>query len=191
MENDTPEEKPEKQPKEHPDRPLECSECKKPITVYYTECVGNTFIRTGMCEECPQLQKRLRGTVPEEKFFIGAEGSAGLACGECGTTLENVRVSRILGCSHCYHVFGDYLMEQLLAANKISPTITKKKKTVPLHVGRSPGEAQEISPTLRLIALNEALEETLKREDYEQAAWLRDQIKALTEESKKENGKKK
>ena len=41
----------------------------------------------------------------------------------------------------------------------------------------------EISPTLRLIALNEALDETLIREDYEQAALLRDQIRALKEKS--------
>jgi protein arginine kinase activator len=31
--------------------------------------------------------------------------------------------------------------------------------------------------------LNEALNETLKKEDYEQAAWLRDQIKAITEKT--------
>ncbi len=48
-------------------------------------------------------------------------------------------------------------------------------------MGRAPGEKIEISPSLKLIALNEALSETLSREDYEQAAWLRDQIKKLTE----------
>jgi protein arginine kinase activator len=36
--------------------------------------------------------------------------------------------------------------------------------------------------------LNEALNETLTREDYEQAAWLRDQIKELME--KADEGKK-
>ena len=34
---------------------------------------------------------------------------------------------------------------------------------------------------MQLVALHQALHETLSREDYEQAAWLRDQIKALTE----------
>jgi protein arginine kinase activator len=43
-----------------------------------------------------------------------------------------------------------------------------------------------INPSSRLLALNEALKETLSREDYEQAAWLRDQIKALTESEAKD-----
>jgi len=33
-----------------------------------------------------------------------------------------------------------------------------------------------------MASLNEALNEALKRENYEQAAWLRDQIKNLKEE---------
>ncbi|MBB64423.1 MAG: hypothetical protein CMO81_05110 [Waddliaceae bacterium] len=55
----------------------------------------------------------------------------------------------------------------------------KVGKSTPVHVGRAPGQSAEMSPTLRLVALNEALKETLSREDYEQAAWLRDQIKEL------------
>jgi len=180
--------KPEDQEVQHPDRPLECSECRKPISVHYTEIVGDSCTYTGMCSECPQLQRRLKGASPEEEMSLTGTGmAAGLVCGECGTTLDNFRVSRSVGCSHCYEVFGDLIVEELLQSNKISPGITKRRKTVPLHVGRSPGETQEISPSLRLIALNEALEETLKREDYEQAAWLRDQIKALTEETEDNN----
>ena len=48
-------------------------------------------------------------------------------------------------------------------------------------MGRTPGQAVAINPSLKLLALHQALNETLSREDYEQAAWLRDQIKALTE----------
>jgi protein arginine kinase activator len=40
-----------------------------------------------------------------------------------------------------------------------------------------------------LTALNEALVETLSREDYEQAAYLRDEIKSLTEGSDDEEKK--
>lgn len=173
---------------EHPDRPLECGECRRPIEVHYTEIVGNIVTHTGMCSECPFLQRRLSGTAPIEAEML-TEGKTGLVCGECGTTLDNVRVSRTVGCSNCYDVFGDILIADLEAYYKLPPNFIKKKKSIPLHVGRAPGETQEISPSLRLIALNEALDETLKREDYEQAALLRDQIKALTEESEeKKNG---
>lgn len=182
------EEKPEDQNQQHPERPLECSECRKPISIHYTEIVGNSITHTGMCSECPQLQRRLKGASREEEMAVaGGKTAIGLVCGECGTTLDNFRVSHTVGCCNCYAVFQDLIIEEMLRANKISPNITKWKRSIPLHVGRAPGETQEVSPTLRLIALNEALEETLKREDYEQAAWLRDQIKALTEESEENN----
>ncbi len=171
----------------HPERPLECSECKNPVSVHYTEIVGSKFTHTGMCNICPQLQKRLKGVHPEEEMVLG-EAVTGIVCGECGTTLSDVKVGHTIGCNHCYEIFGDLIIDELTTANKISPGIVKKRKTVPLHVGRAPGESREISPSLQLIALNEALEETLKREDYEQAAMLRDQIKALIEQAEEKHG---
>lgn len=161
------------------ERPLECSECKKAISVRYTEVIGNTITHTIMCAECPQLQHRLHG-IPAAQQGGQAVG-AGLCCGTCGTTLDAVRMSSPLGCRDCYDVFEDVLLSEMLDANKISARITTAKKSIPVHIGRSPGEAKEISPSLRLLALNEALNETLRQENYEQAAWLRDQIKALTE----------
>jgi protein arginine kinase activator len=71
----------------------------------------------------------------------------------------------------------------MTAANKLPARLATAKKSIPVHIGRTPGEVHEISPSLRLLALNEALGEMLKSEDYEQAAWLRDQIKALTEQN--------
>lgn len=164
-----------------PDRPLECSECKKPIQVIYTEVIGDVMTHTSMCADCPELQRRLYGEtrIPLANGFV--EGVAGLACGNCGTTLEAIHVGTPLGCSVCYEVFNDILYGELVAAEKVPSRIATAKKTLPLHIGRVPGQAPEMSASLRLLALNEALNETLKREDYEQAAWLRDQIKALTD----------
>lgn len=168
-----------------PERPLECSECKKPISVCYTEIIGNNITRTSMCADCPELQRRLHRT-PIHGTAYQFEGAAtGLACGNCGTTLESLRVGLPLGCSSCYEVFDDVLISEMLAAEKIPPRLATAKKAIPIHIGRAPGESQAINPSLRLLALNEALTETLKKEDYEQAAWLRDQIKALTENPEK------
>jgi protein arginine kinase activator len=167
-----------------PDRPLECSECKKPISVDYTEIIGSAITRVCMCSDCPELQRRLRGSQGVHLVTGLSEGNTtGLACGNCGTTLEALRVGNPLGCSECYEVFDDVLIGEMLASEKIPVRITTTKKSIPIHIGRAPGEALEMNPSLRLLALNEALNETLKREDYEQAAWLRDQIKALTDNS--------
>jgi len=171
-----------------PDRPLECSACKKPIAVRYTEIENDQTVETSMCAECPQLQRHLKGIPsPQTKEAEAAEVPAGVVCGDCGTTLESVQVGHALGCSHCYEVFSDAIISELTARSKIPAALTQKRRPHSLHIGRAPGEAVEINPSLRLIALNEALDETLKREDYEQAAMIRDQIKSLTESSETES----
>lgn len=170
-----------------PERPLECTECRRPIAVYYTEIVGDIVMRSCMCSECPVLQRRLRGSPHLETAGEKAEGMS-VACGNCGTTLDAIRLGTPLGCAVCYEVFDDILLPEMLAAEKIPQRLATSKRSVPIHIGRGPGEVQEMSPSLRILALNEALNETLKKEDYEQAAWLRDQIKELTEKQSSQQG---
>ncbi|SCA62622.1 hypothetical protein SCG7109_AB_00690 [Chlamydiales bacterium SCGC AG-110-M15] len=162
------------------ERPLECSECKKKIAVEYTEILGENVSHTCMCSDCPVLQQHLYGATSSSSG-VSTDVPAGLCCGRCDTTLEAVRMGNPVGCEECYEVFADVLVAEMTSANKISHKIApdKTKKSVAIHIGRSPGETAEVNPSLRLIALNEALDDVLKREDYEQAAWLRDQIKEL------------
>lgn len=168
-----------------PERPLDCSDCKKPIYVCYIEIVGDKMTRTVMCADCPHLERKLYGVIRKEGISE-TEGGVALACGNCGTSLEAFRTGQPLGCSACYEVFLDTVINTLQKDNHISHHLTSNKKNQPLHIGRAPGEITEVSPTLRLIALNEALDETLIREDYEQAALLRDQIQALKEKSERQ-----
>jgi protein arginine kinase activator len=167
------------------ERPLECSECKKDIAVQYTEIVNNNIVHTCMCAECPILQQRMHGIASTEDSEPQLGNTAGLCCGNCDTNLETVRTGNPLGCEECYDVFADVLIMEMQASNKVSQRLfsEKSKKSMPIHIGRSPGESTEINPSIRLIALNEALNEVLLKEDYEQAAWLRDQIKELTEQT--------
>ncbi len=161
------------------DRPLECSDCKKTIAVRYTEVVGNSVVHTVMCADCPHLEHRLHGIPSREEAESKSE--AGLACGNCGTTLQAVRMGSLVGCAQCYEVFGDVLLGEFIAMSKIPARLASSKKSAPIHIGRASGEVKEMTPSVRLLALNEALSETLQREDYEQAAWLRDQINEITE----------
>ncbi len=165
-----------------PDRPLECSECKKQIEVRYTEMECGQINETSMCNDCPELHKKLRGASLSSNVE-DASSKTILTCGDCGTSLEEIRVGHPMGCSHCYEVFADTIIYELYSMGKIPEKLDLEKKSVPLHLGRSPGESLKVNPSLKLIALNEALNETLKREDYEQAALIRDQINALTEKS--------
>lgn len=165
------------------ERPLECSECKRPIAVRYTELANGSCLETVMCSECPVLHRRLHGAAATA--MEGADQEiTGLCCGSCGTTLESIRTGNPLGCSECYEVFQTVIAEGLQHAGLLAmPKRRLGGRKHHHHIGRSPEESVQISPSLRLLALNEALDETLSQEDYEQAAWLRDQIKAITERS--------
>jgi len=164
------------------ERPFECTECRKKVQVVYTEVVKGNCTQTVMCQDCPELQKRLYGLSQEEAQSVKTTG-AGLCCGECGTTLSSVRTGHMLGCSECYEVFADVIQGELLSERKVPERVMSAKSGVPMHIGRTPGKGHEMNTSLKLLALNEALNETLAKEDYEQAALLRDQIKQLTEKS--------
>lgn len=164
------------------DRPVECSHCKKPVKVFYTEIEDQTITRTEMCADCPVLQQRLYGQMLPPKS--AEEAKTDLCCANCRTTLETVKTGNPLGCSECYSVFADVLVAQLIDSDSIPARVKKSlavKRNQTIHVGKSPEKIVTIASATRLIALNEALNEALKVENYEQAAWLRDQIKTLTD----------
>ncbi len=167
------------------DRPVECSHCKKTTTIIYKEIVDTSIVCTEMCADCPVFQQRLHGQTPTATSKEGfTETEAGLCCGNCRTSLESVKMGNPLGCSECYSVFSDVLVSELIAAERIPSRLKKEfssKKTLPLHLGKSPNKPLTIPSSSRLTALNEALNEALKKENYEQAAWIRDQIKDLTQ----------
>jgi len=170
------------------ERNIECSHCKKPVKVIYKEIVGELIITTEMCEGCPILEQKLHGKASLEGL---REGEKGLCCGVCRTTLESVKTGNPLGCSECYAVFSDVITSELIATNKIHPRLKKEqimKKNQSLHTGKEPGKTAEIPSSSRLTALNVALNDALRKENYEQAATIRDEIKALTE--KKDDRKK-
>lgn len=165
---------------ERDERPLECTECRKEIAVRYTEIVGGKMTHTIMCADCPQLEQRLHG-IPPAAHSIDQGAAAGLCCGACGTTLDAVRMGHSLGCSDCYDVFEDVITQELITAKKLPQRLGTVRRGSPIYIGRQPGEVKELNSSLQLSALNEALNDTLRREDYEQAAWLRDQINEITE----------
>ena len=172
-------------PEETADRPLQCVECKKAIAVLYTVVEQGSVAHTVMCEQCPQLERRLRGTKTLEiqDGTATSTGVTGLVCAECQTSLAEVRSGMRLGCSECYEVFADALLNEMVLADRVPKHVAQQTADNPIHVGRSPGQVEELRPTIQLQALKDALNETLHREDYEQAAWLRDQIKKLTGEN--------
>lgn len=161
------------------DRPVECSQCKKNVKVIYKEIVGGTITTTEMCADCPILLQKLHGTATGKA--VEEQAGTGLYCGNCHTPLESIKMGNPMGCSQCYNAFGDVLVQELLAENKLPKSLETAKRNQPLHIGKTPDNPVGIPSSNRLPSLNEALNEALKKENYEEAAWLRDQIRELTE----------
>lgn len=168
-----------------PERHLECSDCKKPIHTIYTELVGKSLFRLSMCRDCPILRQKMQGgktpTTTEEALALG------LCCGNCQTTADEVKMGGNTGCSLCYEVFDEIIHQEIFLKERLPERAKRNKHPIPMHLGRGPGEPTVANPATKLLALHQALHETLAQEDYEAAAWLRDQIKALTEENQSQN----
>ena len=163
------------------DRPLECGQCKKDLKVVYKEVQGKQMSCCGMCETCPVLAKKLQA---QKGGADEAVSNLKLVCGNCQTSLESVKTENILGCAECYSVFDQVIVEELIAENKLPVKLKNAiaQRTVEILQGtKIMGPMEKIESSDQLNQLNRALNEALKQENYEQAAVLRDQIKALRE----------
>jgi protein arginine kinase activator len=98
---------------------------------------------------------------------IGEEPATALVCPACGYTFEQLTVTGLLGCPECYVVFREQLLPVLRRYHRGTT-----------HLGKAPrvrGPRAELR--LEIARLRHALEAAVGREDYEEAARLRDFIR--------------
>ena len=96
---------------------------------------------------------------------------SGLSCDRCGTTFAEFKKTGFAGCDKCYEVF-EKDVESILS--KIQPSTT--------HKGKIAGpKGEEIQRANEIKDLKEKLRLAVMDERYEDAAKLRDSIKALEE----------
>lgn len=97
--------------------------------------------------------------------------SATRCCPECGTKFRTIRQTGRVGCAECYRVFHGRI-EQLLDAEGLTES----------HQGRYPSRLDSYK---RLLVDRESLRDELNvailEENYEQAAIIRDRMRALEE----------
>ncbi len=98
--------------------------------------------------------------------------TAGVACSTCGLSFEDYRKTFLLGCPTCYESFAEPLTADL-----------RKFHGDTRHAGKIPrGQAAQIEQEVTLTNLRRQLSESIRREDFEAAAHLRDQIHRLEQE---------
>ena len=100
-----------------------------------------------------------------------AAGGGEVKCPNCGFTQADFKKAGRLGCSECYVTFHDGL-EALLK------TMHKGTK----HIGKVPQSLQQTRDlSEKLKSLQKKLDKAVADEDFEQAAQMRDEIKATRE----------
>jgi protein arginine kinase activator len=155
-----------------------CSICKeKEATVHLTNISGDKMQKVDLCEECAKskgMNDPTAFSLADQLFGLGAAleieqagGGIGLKCPACGFTQADFKKAGRLGCPECYKTFAEPL-EGLLK--------TMHKGT--RHVGKVPESLrQNRDLTDRLKLLQKKLNKAIDREDFEEAAILRDEIK--------------
>ena len=168
-----------------------CEVCKQSqATVHLTEIVNEQMSELHLCETCANQ----KGAQVESHFGLSdllsglaeyskpqeTEEVTSKACPNCGMTYDDFRKVGRLGCADCYTTF-----KRSLGA------LRKRIPGSPIHVGKSP--TRLIRPTrvakTELLELKRKMEEAIDREEFEQAANLRDQIRRL--EHQEQQAKKK
>ena len=173
-----------------------CNLCNKnQATVHLTEIVDEQMSELHLCDDCAKkksmqmeqqfgLSDLLAGLVDYGKQVGSVEkGAPPIQCSRCGLTYEDFRKIGRLGCSECYTSFAKYLGPLL-----------KRIHGASLHVGKTPsGYAEPAIPrgqkskTLDSFELKQKLQLAIEREEFEEAARLRDVIKEAEKKKKGQN----
>jgi protein arginine kinase activator len=160
-----------------------CMVCKQQeATVHLTQMLEGNIKKLDLCEACSKakglddptgfsLADLLMGLGASQEL-AQATGNSGVCCPTCGFTQADFKKSGRLGCPDCYRTFGEGL-------DSLLKTMHKGTR----HVGKAPGQARSADRQAedRLKILKTQLEEAIRVENYEEAARLRDEIKAIKE----------
>ncbi len=159
-----------------------CDVCKtETASVFLTQIVDGKMQKVNMCEACSKekgvsdptgfaLADLLLGMGAAQPVERG--GAEGTRCPQCGFTQTEFKKTGRLGCSVCYQTFAEGLEPMLKGMHKGIK-----------HTGKCPERLQRTQERASAMRdLNEALRKAVIEEQYEEAATLRDKIKALERE---------
>lgn len=164
-----------------------CQGChERDAVVHLTEVVADQVTTVHLCGRCAAergiASDAAANATPLGGFLAGlsptaglGEGASGSVCPECGATLADIQASGRMGCPTCWVVFERplrHLVRRLHGATQHSGD----------DDGASGGTADDPAELDRRRALNRLqreLRSAIAAEEFEQAAVLRDQLKAL------------
>ena len=160
-----------------------CQKCgKRPANVHLKQVINGIAHEEYLCSQCAAVNGSVFGFGFEkgaDNLFDSLFSSGNLSsarsrrsCPLCGATARDINGSGRAGCAKCYEVFREELGS---AAYRIHGGAK--------HVGRAPGNhKEEMERQAKIEALKNEQAKAIEEQNYERAAELRDEIKALLAE---------
>jgi protein arginine kinase activator len=182
-----------------------CNLCNKnQATVHLTEIIDEQMSELHLCDDCARkksmqmeqqfgLSDLLGGLVEYGKQISGSDKTPVAAqCSFCGLTYEDFRKIGRLGCSECYVSFAKHLGPLLKRIHGASQHIGKEPVIISepsIPAATPPAKPLRAKVSTDINDLKTKLQEAISKEEFEEAARLRDLIKE--KESKKKGNPKK
>ena len=159
---------------------MKCEHChQNEATVHLTQVAEGQVKKLHLCEQCAkEMGMDFEGPMAMADLVLGLgqpspekKSPETSACPQCHLTRADFKKTGRLGCPYCYEHFRAELTPMIKAMHHGER-----------HVGKRPPVSKARTPVPeRLAELRRRLEEAVAAEQYEAAAALRDEIRALTE----------
>lgn len=167
-----------------------CQNCQqRPATVHLTKIINFEKTEFHLCEVCAKaagnelgimfgtnfsFQNLIAGLLGDGDLEVDQQPNLGgeLHCKNCGLTFSDFKTTGLLGCGECYRYFETGL-----------EPLFKKIHGGSAHTGKVPRRTGgKVRIRKEVQDLRTQLQQAVQREDYEQAASLRDKIRQLEKE---------
>lgn len=162
-----------------------CQLCGSPSTIHLTDIINKKKREMHLCESCAREKKLIPDSTAQEinipslmhlvfGQLQGAVESVSLEdalCPECGAPYAHFKAQGRLGCPHEYRAFREQLV----------PLLERIQNNQTRHVGKIPRRFGRVYFLARRAALESELRAAVEAENYEEAARLRDQVRAMGE----------
>lgn len=180
-----------------------CEDCQKNLaTVVITVTAGGEIKTRHLCQDCMKKMQNsfAHGDVQSFLSSLLSMLSASpkvpqLTCSGCGLTYAEFQQSGKLGCAQCYHDFADELrplLQRIHGRSQHAGRAPHGYQSSPVDlVAEKDGPKEAFKPskprmpevqTASIDDLRAQMEHAVLVEDFEQAAKLRDRIRALSEQ---------
>jgi protein arginine kinase activator len=162
-----------------------CQNCgKNEATTHIKQIINGDMAESHLCSECAShlgysdvfsgfglnLSGLFGGLLGDMMPSISAGKSP--RCPKCGTSFEEIVRSGKVGCADCYRTFYDKLLPSI---QRIHGKIKHSGKVT----NSAPVESKEETTEEKIEKLKIAMNEAVAKQEFETAAKIRDEIKAL------------